>query len=113
MDFDWTDHGTITAQAIAQGLPAVTYSGHIEPDEAMQFVPELFVVFFVLSYVGMTAWDVYHAIKHPPLKLKMRVGGRVVMLDVEDLSNSLADVDQSATQVRAGQRRIRNREMSL
>lgn len=73
LDLNWAEQGTISGTAMYQGLPAVTYRGEIRGDEALQFVPELFVVMFVVAHVAMTAWDVHNAIKNKPIKLKAKV----------------------------------------
>lgn len=73
LDLTWGEQGVISGKATFQGLPAVTYKGEIRNDEVLQFVPELFVVLFVVGYMAMTASDVYNSIARRPPKLKTKV----------------------------------------
>lgn len=98
LDLTWAEQGTIEGQATFSGLPAVTYIYPIRQSDAMQFVPALFVVLFVVCHQIMTALDVVHAIRHKPVRLKTMLNGRVVTIEVEDLSRGLKQADSMGSQ---------------
>lgn len=94
LDLTWNEEGVISGKPVYQGLPAVTYNkgGALRSEgERLQFVPELFVVFFVVAYILMTAADVYEHVFKRTAKLQTKVGGRTVTLDDEDLAKRLED----------------------
>ena len=107
LDLTWNEEGVISGKPIYQGLPAVTYNkgGALRSEgERLQFVPEMFVVFFVVAYMAMTAADVYEHVFKRTAKLQTKVGGRTVTLNDDDLAKRLEDRTPQATGGHRGDR---------
>lgn len=88
--FTWNDEGTIGLKSVAQGLPAVPYNGLVRSgrQEVLQFVSDFFLFAAVVSYIALTASDVWHGIAHQPLiKAASRVAKQAFSYKLESRSN--------------------------